>query len=31
MFLKECKYIKKNVVRNNHDNLIDFFYSSDKE
>ena len=34
VFLKECIYIEKNVVRHIHDNLSEFFYSSsesDKE
>ena len=30
VFLKECKYIEKKVVRHIHDNLSDFFYSSDE-
>ena len=30
VFLKECKYTKKKVVRHIHDNLSDFFYSSDE-
>ena len=30
VFLKECKYIKKKVVRHIHDNLSDFSYSSDE-
>ena len=29
VFLKECKYILKKVVRHIHDSLSDFFYSSD--
>ena len=28
VFLKDCKYIKKKVIRHIHDNLSDFFYSS---
>ena len=28
VFLKECKYIEKKVVRHIHDNLSDFSYSS---
>ena len=34
VFLKECIYIEKNVVRHIHDNFSEFFYSSsesDKE
>ena len=33
MFLKQCKYIEKKVVRHINDNLNDFFHSdeSDKE
>ena len=30
LFLKECKYIKKKVVRHIHDNLSDFSFSSDE-
>ena len=30
LFLKECKYIEKKVVKRIHDNLIDFSYSSDE-
>ena len=30
VFLKECKYIEKKVVRNIHDHLSDFCYSSDE-
>ena len=30
VFLKECKYIEKKVVRYIHGNLSDFSYSSDK-
>ena len=30
VFLKECKNIEKIVVRNIHDNLSEFFYSSDE-
>ena len=30
VFLKECKYIEKKVVRHIHDNLSDFYYSSDE-
>ena len=30
VFLKECKYIKKKVVRHIHDNLSDFSFSSDE-
>ena len=30
VFLKECKYIQKKVVRHIHDNLSDFSYSSDE-
>ena len=30
VFLKECKYIEKKVVRHIHDNLSDFSYSSDE-
>ena len=29
VFLKECKYIEKNVVNHIHDSLSDFCYSSD--
>ena len=29
VFLKECKYVKKKVVRHIHSNLSDFSYSSD--
>ena len=29
VFLKECKYIEKNVVRYNDDNLSDFSYSGE--
>ena len=28
VFLKECKYIEKKVMRHNNDNLSDFSYSS---
>ena len=28
VFLKECKYIEKKVIRHIHDNLSDFSYSS---
>ena len=34
VFLKECKYIEKKVIRHIHDNLSDFSYSfgeSDEE
>ena len=31
VFLKECKYIKKKVIRHIHDSLSDFSYSSDDE
>ena len=31
MFLKECKYIDKKVVRHIHDNLSNFTYFSDEE
>ena len=30
VFLKECKYIEKKVVRHIHDNLSDFSYSSNE-
>ena len=30
VFLKECKYIEKKVVRHIHDSLSDFSYSSDE-
>ena len=30
VFLKECKYIEKKVVRYIHDSLSDFSYSSDE-
>ena len=30
VFLKECKYIEKKVVRHIHGNLSDFSYSSDE-
>ena len=30
VFLKECKYIEKKVVRHIHDNLSDFSHSSDE-
>ena len=30
VFLKECKYIEKKVVRHIHDSLSDFFNSSDE-
>ena len=30
VFLKECKYIEKKVVRHIHDNFSDFSYSSDE-
>ena len=30
MFLKECKYIEKKVVRGIHDSLGDFSYSCDE-
>ena len=30
VFLKECKYIEKKVVRHIHDNLSDFSYFSDE-
>ena len=30
VFLKECKFIEKKVVRYIHDNLSDFSYSSDE-
>ena len=30
VFLKECKYIEKKIVRHIHDNLSDFSYSSDE-
>ena len=30
VFLKDCKYIEKKVVRYIHDNLSDFSYSSGK-
>ena len=30
VFLKECKYIGKKVVRHIHDNLSDISYSSDE-
>ena len=30
VFLKECKYIEKKVVRHIHDNLSDIPYSSDE-
>ena len=30
VFLKECKYIEKKVVRHIHDNLSDISYSSDE-
>ena len=30
VFLKECKYIEKKVVRHIHDNLSDLSYSSDE-
>ena len=30
VFLKECKYFEKKVVRHIHDNLSDFSYSSDE-
>ena len=30
VFLKECKFIEKKVVRHIHDNLSDFSYSSDE-
>ena len=30
MFLKECKYVEKKVVRHIHDNLSDFSCSSDE-
>ena len=30
VFLKECKYIEKKVVRHIHCNLSDFSYSSDE-
>ena len=30
LFLKECKYIEKKVVRHIHDSLSDFSYSSDE-
>ena len=30
VFLKECKYIEKKVVRHIHDNLSDFSYSSEE-
>ena len=31
VFLKECKYIEKKVIRHIHDNLSNFSYSSDEE
>ena len=31
VFLKECKYIEKNVVRYNDDNLSDFSYSGESD
>ena len=31
VFLKECKYIEKNVVRYINDNLSDFSYSSESD
>ena len=31
MFLKECKYIEKNVVRYINDNLSDFSYSGESD
>ena len=30
VLLKECKHIEKKVIRNIHDNLSDFSYSSDE-
>ena len=30
VFLKECKYIDKKVVRHIHDNMSEFSYSSDE-
>ena len=30
VFLKECKYVEKKIVGHIHDNLSDFFYSSDE-
>ena len=30
VFLKECKYTEKKVVRHVHDNLSDISYSSDE-
>ena len=30
VFLKECKYIEKKVVKHIHDSLKDFSYSSDE-
>ena len=30
VFLKECKYIEKKVVKHIHDSLNDFSYSSDE-
>ena len=31
VFLKECKYIKKKVVRNINDDLTDFSYSDESD
>ena len=30
LLLKECKYIEEKVIRHIHDNLSNFFYSSDQ-
>ena len=30
VFLRECKYVEKKVVRHIHDSLSDFSYSSDE-
>ena len=31
MFLKECKYMKKNVIRHIHNNLNEFSYSDEPD
>ena len=31
VFLKECKYIEKNIIRHINDNLSDSFYSDESD
>ena len=31
VFLKECKYVEKKIIRHIHDNLSDFSYSDDDD